>query len=775
MQLEPTRPGRGRGLARYAVQTSTTLALPLLLTAMLSLVPPAVAAPACGEPPETVGRTIIGTPCDDVIRAPGGVEAVRGGGGDDVILAAPIASAAPLPEGDLLGIGSQFFEGGPGDDTVFGGRGNDRLNGGGGDDRLFGGPGDDTVRGGPDDDRLSGGFGFDFIDGEDGDDSLRGDATIDEMLLDSGDAGDEDTLSYATGVTPGFPDSQGPENLSAYEDEGFPGGPVGRGVYIDLDGDFASNGVAPDGGGVDSNLEGDDFEVIVGSAFSDFIVGSDASETIYGGGGADVILGAGGADSLDGGSEGDHLDGEDGADSLNGEAGDDYCAEAGSSCERYGSDTGVVSRDTSQISVGILAPGETAGPHLYLTGSEGDDDVTATYSTDGTVTFVLAAGSFDPSPAADGGCEIDGAEAVCPAATPPDSLVLAGLGGGDALKAVDFPSVTSIYVLGGAGDDDLSGSELTEDVVVDGPGGDDSAGRGGDDVMLNSTGVDTVAGEGGNDLFLSNSLCDGDTLEGGGARDNASWSKLEEPVAARLEIDGAGEPDEDGEPSCPGDLDALLGIEDLEGTDHGDFFYGGPENAQLLGRNGADTYAGEGGEDRILANDGEFDVAIDCGGNPGDIALVDLPPPASSGDPAPTGCETVVEQTEDDFRLPADPKPPSQSPGGEPADADEAEFRLQPPNPPRPDMRPPRTRITTHPRTLLWTTGGTRKVAFRFSANENRARFRCKLDRQRFRSCRSPRVYRLKPGRHAFRVFAIDRAGNRDRTPVLIRLRIRRR
>jgi hypothetical protein len=67
-----------------------------------------------------------------------------------------------------------------------------------------------------------------------------------------------------------------------------------------------------------------------------------------------------------------------------------------------------------------------------------------------------------------------------------------------------------------------------------------------------------------------------------------------------------------------------------------------------------------------------------------------------------------------------------------------------------------------------------RRVVFVFRSNE-RARFRCKLDRGRFRPCGSRRVYRLRPGRHALRVFAIDRAGNRDRSPALFKFRVQRR
>jgi hypothetical protein len=66
--------------------------------------------PSCAEGPEAVTGTILGTPCDDLIVAPPGVEAVKGAGGDDTIVAAPIGASAPCPDGCHLGVGSQTFE-----------------------------------------------------------------------------------------------------------------------------------------------------------------------------------------------------------------------------------------------------------------------------------------------------------------------------------------------------------------------------------------------------------------------------------------------------------------------------------------------------------------------------------------------------------------------------------------------------------------------------------------------------------------------------------------
>lgn len=717
----------------------------------------ATGAPSCAEGPARIGDAILGTPCADTIVAPPGVDAVRGGAGDDTIVPAPIAAAAPCTGECLhLGVGSQTFNGGPGNDVIFGDRGNDTLNGGEGEDSLYGGIGDDELTGGPGNDLLSGGFGADSIDGQSGDDFVRGDATLDRIVDSGGDPGD--TLSFATGVTPGFPNNpaQGYPNFAAFS--GFPGAGGERGVYVELEaerGSLADNGVAPNGGGVDGglvendDLQGADFETIVGTPFSDFIVGSKAGQTIYGGGGADVILGEGGGDTIDGGAGGDHCEG----------------AAAQVSCENVGG--GVAPRDQSDVSVGLMAPGGGSEPALYLTGSTGNDSATATYTSGapGAVTFTLASGTFDPESFAGGGCQLSAGKAVCPVSEAPDSIVLAGMGGNDSLSTSGFPETTSVVELGGFGEDTLTGSDQNEDVLADGPGDDDLNGKGDDDALLNNEGRDTLDGGTGADLFLSNSICDDDTIDGGEGdfRDNASWTKLDEPVAARIDTGLVGEPT-GGQPGCPGggQPDHLSSIEDLEGTRFGDFFYGDGAGNQLLGHLGPDTYFALAGADTILANSGDSDLVIDCGGNPGDTAFIDLPTPSYS-DPAPIGCETVYEAPPNSFRPPEVPTGPPPPPAPPKATG----------KAPR-DRTAPRTRLLRRPARVVYAMRPRRAVAFGFASNEA-GTFRCRLDRGRFGPCRSPRRYRLAPGAHSFRVYAVDSAGNRDRTPARFAFRIRRR
>jgi Ca2+-binding RTX toxin-like protein len=743
------------------------VAIACLLLAALPAVanaggPNSPASPSCAAGPVTVGDTTYGTPCSDVIVAPPGVEMVRGGEGDDTIVPAPIAASTCKVEGGgeicHLEVGSQTFEGGPGDDVVFGERGNDTLRGGGGNDRLYGGIGDDLLEGGPGDDLLSGGFGADGIDGGPGNDFVRGDATQDE-IADTGPATDVDTLSYSTAVTPGFGNKPGYPNFTAHS--GFPAFAAERGVYLDLGALPGENGIpeengdnagAPNGGGVD-DVAGDDFERIVGSPFSDYIVGSKSGQVIFGGGGADVLISGGSGTSLNGGADGDDCVG----------------GASVSGCESTLSDGPVVPREKAEVSVGAMTPGEGKYAQLYLVGSTGVDEVTLTSTGSSpmeTVKVQLAGGSFDQSPSASSGCTTPNAtEAVCALTTPLDSVLVAGMGGNDKLLSSGLQATTSLMMLGGDGDDEVTAGDESDDTLVDGPGDDVLRGHGGDDAVVGNGGRDQLFGEGGNDLFLSTAICENDVVNGGEGRDNASWAKFGEGVEARLDQGLAGRPGPAGAVQCGGGTpDSLLGIEDLEGSGSADVFYGDSGPNQLLGHLGPDTYFAAAGKDTILANSADDDPVIDCGDDV-DTAVVDRRP--KYNDATPVGCETVREADPNSFQI------PTQLPATIPVAPTIAEPN--PPIPPVGDRTPPQTRIAAHPRAVLFTTRAKRRVAFRFASSEGGSAFRCKLDRKPFRPCASPRAYWLAPGRHTIRIAAVDAAGNADSTPALFGFRIRRR
>lgn len=706
-------------------------------------------APSCAEGPVRVGDTIVGTPCADTIVVPASVTSVNGGAGDDTIRAAAITTDCSA--GCPLGVGSQTFEGGPGNDIVFGERGNDILRGGGGDDRLYGGIGDDLLEGGESNDLLAGGFGADGIDGGPGNDFVRGDGTQDEIV----DAGtlptDVDTLSYATAVTPGFGNRSGYPNFHA-EHAGFPEFAAGRGVYLDLSasgGDNGDNGGAPSGGGVDT-VAGQDFERIVGSPFSDYIVGSKPGQQILGGGGGDVLISGGSGTTLNGGADGDDCIG----------------VATTVSCESTAAN-GSVSREEAKVAVGSMteAIGEFAELYLVAASSGADEVVveSAGVAPSETVAFHLTGGSSFQAPIPGSGCSVQagGTEVACQLAAPLDSVLVAGLGGNDKLFAVSLPTTTSLMLLGGDGNDELVGGDASDDTLVDGAGNDLLRGHAGDDALLNNEGRDELFGEGGNDLFLSTAICEGDLIDGGKDRDNSSWTKLKEGVEARLDTGRAGRPG-GTEPDCTGvgaSTDSLVEVDDLEGSAFADTFYGDGGENQLLGHLGADSYFGEGGNDSILANAGDDDAVINCGEGV-DTALIDRRP--KYNDPVPVECEAVREADPNNYRTVTE--------------LPSAVIEMPPPAPaPAPDTKPPRTKLGAHPAKVVTTTSARRRVAFRFTSSEPGSRFRCKLDAKPYRPCTSPRAYTVPLGRHAVRIFAIDAAGNADRTPVLYRFSVHRR
>jgi Ca2+-binding RTX toxin-like protein len=615
---------------------------------------------------------------DDVVNANPNVKIVDGGMGNDVIygdlpeaeapVTAPVyqpAQRAPRPAGAMMSItekeckagvscyggdGSQKLIGSSGNDKIFGQRGNDILEGNSGSDQLFGGVGDESlISGGGGNDLLSGGLGTDTLNGNQESDLIRGDGTID-TIEDTGPSG-TDTLSFATGVTPGF--------HGAVSVTGFPSDSdsAERGVQILLDGSTceshqACNNDARYGGGLD-NISVSGFENVIGSPFADEIVGSNGANRIDGGGGADVIRGRGGNDEIYGGADGDFLTGEEGTDTVYGQSGADNCvAETTSECS--GTAENVSPRDASRISVGFMVtkniPEALSWVGLYLTGSSGVDRVKVKYTAE-AVTFTTEGESapFDTSEDAAAGCTYETAKVVCALSESLDSITLAGMAGNDTLTLEGFPELTTPVLLGGEGNDVLTAGNGTEDVLIDGNGnGEDTLNSGNyDDALINNEGKDKLEGGQGNDLLLSVSVCDDDTLDGaksnegdGADVNSSSWAKLPlaegaTGVVANLEAGAAGNI---AGPGCTfGKPATLLRIDDLEGSSGIDKLVGDANSNNLLGRLSSDELLGQGANDNIeSAEDGVKDTV--GGGapttSPGDTCRYD-----KSFDSI-TGCET---------------------------------------------------------------------------------------------------------------------------------------
>jgi len=82
------------------------------------------------------------------------------------------------------------------------------------------------------------------------------------------------------------------------------------------------------------------------------------------------------------------------------------------------------------------------------------------------------------------------------------------------------------------------------------------------------------------------------------------------------------------------------------------------------------------------------------------------------------------------------------------------------------DAKPPDTKI------LKPNTG--RRAKFKFATTEPvGATFRCRLDKHKYKRCKTPAKYRVSNGAHTFRVYSIDAAGNADPTPALERWKVK--
>ena len=108
-------------------------------------------------------------------------------------------------------------------------------------------------------------------------------------------------------------------------------------------------------------------------------------------------------------------------------------------------------------------------------------------------------------------------------------------------------------------------------------------------------------------------------------------------------------------------------------------------------------------------------------------------------------------------------------------------FELQLPPPPggggtpvivseRPtDNTPPNTRIVSGPARSTFKP----RAKFRFASTEAQSRFQCKLDKKGWKACANPFKASVKPGKHVFKVRAIDRFGNVDPTPARFGWRVK--
>ena len=299
------------------------------------------------------GRDLVfGGDGDDIVLGDEGRDTVAGGAGDDYVIVGAADGIDHLDGGEgldaldldrtgsdtafrfafdgpsplrladgtfLVGFETLIFQGGNGDDRVFGGALADRLSGGAGNDVLEGGSGKvgDELDGQDGNDTLIGTAGFDTMEGGYGDDLIITSRDGDLVIADAPfSQGGDDTVIGGAGddrIYVGF----GADSVSAGggDDIVSTRGPFGEEPGPDtLDGgaghDLLSYAQALSAmtvnlrTGVDSSgstISG--FEDVDGSASDDRLTGDGGDNVLWGLAGSDTLRGGGGADRFVFGSE----------------------------------------------------------------------------------------------------------------------------------------------------------------------------------------------------------------------------------------------------------------------------------------------------------------------------------------------------------------------------------------------------------------------------------------------------------------------------------------
>jgi|GEM_PF-6479497 len=153
---------------------------------------------------ENVGRGYLRLNNEAFDIAPTRFGTIRGGGGDDTLVATSFTFNPTQPIG---AVGVQIF-GDDGDDTIYafiedggalvrGGKGDDAINASDQNDSLYGEDGNDTILGGEGGDTIDGGKGNDNLQGEDGDDLFAAKDGVTD-LVDGGPGNDTAKVDKAS-------------------------------------------------------------------------------------------------------------------------------------------------------------------------------------------------------------------------------------------------------------------------------------------------------------------------------------------------------------------------------------------------------------------------------------------------------------------------------------------------------------------------------------------------------------------------------------------------
>lgn len=332
-------------------------------------------------------------------------------------------------------------------------------------------------------------------------------------------------------------------------------------------------------------------ENAIGGAGNGTIRGNAAGNSLSGGAGRDSLHGLDGDDTLtqgsgggllDGGADNDVLVAGSGADVILGGLGVDRVSYAGSNA-------GVVVHLGTGTGAFGWAQGDAYSGVEHVTGSGKDDIITG--GSGNNALYGEAGG--DALNGAQGADVLNGGDG--------DDMLAGGSGadwllGGNGTDTARFGGASvTLNLATGVHAGEAAGDVFTSIERFEGSNGDDTmTGDGGTQVFDGRGGDDSLDGAGGNDTLTGGGGFD--TLDGGTGTDTADYANAGAAVEVNLAAGIAIGATIDG--------DALLSIENVNGSAAGDTIRGDAGANRLSGLGGSDSLVGEDGADTLLGGAG---------------------------------------------------------------------------------------------------------------------------------------------------------------------------
>ncbi|WP_136645058.1 calcium-binding protein [Tabrizicola sp. YIM 78059] len=352
-------------------------------------------------------------------------------------------------------------------------------------------------------------------------------------------------------------------------------------------------------------LAGPEAATLTGSAAGDMLLGGDGDDLLSGGAGADILSDGGGSDTLYGGA---------------------------------GADIFVLARDGTPDLIADFQPGMdridlSAWGRIHSLAA-----LTITPTATGALVIhgdeVLEIRSANGQPILPGQFRLTDFVGLwhAPPSAPPEGVItgtvqsdlLSGTDGDD--RFIVTPGADTIY--GGAGLDMIDLSQASEGQVVNlqAPGqnrglaagqiyhgiegligsryGDTLTGNAADNLLDGAEGDDRLSGGAGNDTLRGGAGNDtlyggpgADLLDGGAGRDRISYRDSGSGLVADMAAPEANTGDATG--------DRYVGMEDLEGSRHGDTLRGDAQANGIWGNDGNDLIVGRAGNDTLFGGNGD--------------------------------------------------------------------------------------------------------------------------------------------------------------------------